>query len=136
MQWHIYATSCKLLKALFIVKLTLLYVRAQVQQTWWDELQCMQGTFDSELLKPLSQLAPDRFKTRCDRKFSNSYVLSLPLHDASHLFYPIKWSPLRFEHIQNSEATLGDSNCCTRSHEHSHNVAQHCVDSQECCTNF
>ncbi len=44
------------------------------------------------LLKTLSQLAPDRFKTLCDRKFSNSYVLSLPLHDASHLFYAIKWS--------------------------------------------
>ncbi len=43
-------------------------------------------------LKPLSQLAPDRFKTLCERKFSNSYVLSLPLHDASHLFYATKWS--------------------------------------------
>ena len=43
-------------------------------------------------LMPPSQLAPDHFKTLCDRKFSNSYVLSLPLHDASHLFYAIKWS--------------------------------------------
>ncbi len=45
-----------------------------------------------KVLKPLSQLAPDRFKTLCDRKFSNSYILSLPLHDASHLFYATKWS--------------------------------------------
>ncbi len=41
-------------------------------------------------------------------------------------------SPLTFEHVQNSEATLGDSNCCIGSHEHSHNVAQSCVDSQGC----
>ncbi len=43
-------------------------------------------------VKPLSQLAPDRFKTLCDRKFSNLYVLSLLLHNASHLLYAIKWS--------------------------------------------
>ncbi len=36
-------------------------------------------------------------------------------------------SPLTFEHVQNSEAILGESNCCTGSHEHSHNVAQRCV---------
>ena len=81
------------------------------------------------ILKPLSQLAPDPFKTHCDRKFSNSYVLSLPLHDPSHLFYARKWSALTFEHVQNSEATLNDSNCCIGSHEHSRNVAQRCVDS-------
>ncbi len=40
----------------------------------------------------LSQLAPGRFKTFCDRKFSKSDVLALPLHDASHLFDAIKWS--------------------------------------------
>ncbi len=45
-----------------------------------------------EGLKPLSQLAPVRFKTLCDLKFSHSYVLSLLLHDASHLFYATKWS--------------------------------------------
>ncbi len=44
------------------------------------------------ILKPLSQLVPGRFKTLCDRNFNNSYVLSLPLLDASHLFYAIKWS--------------------------------------------
>ncbi len=42
-------------------------------------------------LMGISQLAPDSFKTLCDREFSHSYVLSLPLHDASHLFYAIKW---------------------------------------------
>ncbi len=31
-------------------------------------------------------------------------------------------SPLTFEHVQNSEETLGDSNCCIGSDEHSHNV--------------
>ena len=45
-------------------------------------------------------------------------------------------SPLNSEHVQNSESTLGDSNCCIGSHEHSHNVAQRCVNSQQCCTNF
>ncbi len=33
-------------------------------------------------------------------------------------------SPLTFGHVQNSEATLGNSNCCVGSHEHSHNIAQ------------
>ncbi len=41
---------------------------------------------------PLSRLAHDLFKTVCDRKFSFSYVPSLPLQDASHLFYARKWS--------------------------------------------
>ncbi len=38
-------------------------------------------------------------------------------------------SPLNFEHVQNSEATLGDPNRCTGSHEQWHNVAQRCVNS-------
>ncbi len=48
-------------------------------------------------------------------------------------------SPLNFEHVQNSETTLSDSNCCIGSHEHSRNAcngAQRCVNSLQCCTNF
>ncbi len=51
----------------------------------------------------LSQLAPNHFKTLYDHKFSNSYALSLPLHDASQLFYSIKWShrsPQTFKHVR------------------------------------
>ncbi len=80
---------------------------------------------------PLSQFAHDRFKTVCDRKFNSSYVMSLPLHDASHLFYARKWSHrVASDFWPNSEATLGDSNCCIGSQEHSHNVVQRCVNSQ------
>ena len=31
-----------------------------------------------------SQLVPDGFETLYDRKFTNSHVLALQLHDASH----------------------------------------------------
>ena len=57
----------------------------------WPRRSCSANSKGASLI-PLSQLAPDRFKTVCDRKFSISYVLSLPLHDASHLFYARKWS--------------------------------------------
>ena len=55
-------------------------------------MHVLPGGITCRVKLPLSQLAPDRFKTLCDRKFSNLYVLSLPLHDASHLFYATKWS--------------------------------------------
>ncbi len=89
---------------------------------WWtenfDSTQTVskQPTSVHGLFMGHSQLAPDQFKTLCDRKFSNSYVLSLPLHDVSHLFYAIKWPPLIFEDVRNSEATLDDSNCCIEFH--------------------
>ena len=83
--------------------------------------------YDFDALRPFHNWPPTALKHFCGRKFSHSYVLSLPLHDASHLFYAIKWSHQVASHFWTCSKFRGNTWLFKLLHWVSRTFAQRCT---------